>query len=69
MPSSILLLSGPVGAGKMTIASALIELLPGAVARIGGDVFWVFFAKGGAKRSTPETFRLMHPFPAPAAAA
>jgi predicted kinase len=42
----ILLLSGPPGAGKSTVACELIAILPGPVACIEGDKFWSFFAKG-----------------------
>ena len=42
---SIVLLSGPVGAGKSTVAKELISLSPGPVACIEGDVFWSFTAK------------------------
>jgi chloramphenicol 3-O-phosphotransferase len=42
---SVVLLSGPVGAGKTTIARALIASAPGAIAHIEGDAFWSFIAK------------------------
>ncbi len=43
---SIILLSGPVGAGKSTVAKQLISLSTEAVAYIEGDTFWSFIAKG-----------------------
>ncbi len=42
---SVTILSGPVGAGKTTVARELIALLPAPVAYIEGDTFWSFLAK------------------------
>jgi len=42
---SIIMLSGPVGAGKTTVARQLIPLMPGQVSYIEGDKFWSFIAK------------------------
>ena len=44
MPS-IVVLSGPVGAGKSTVAPALVQTAPGPTVVIDGDIFWSFFAK------------------------
>ncbi len=41
----IMLLSGPVGAGKSTVAHELIASSPGPCACIEGDTFWSFIAK------------------------
>jgi len=43
----VILLSGPVGAGKTTVARELVAALPGPVACIEGDKFWFFIAKAG----------------------
>jgi tRNA uridine 5-carbamoylmethylation protein Kti12 len=42
---SIILLSGPVGAGKTTVATELVKISPAPVACIEGDKFWFFIAK------------------------
>ena len=42
---SIILLSGPVGAGKSTVAPELIALSPQPVVYIEGDTFWWHIAK------------------------
>lgn len=53
----ILILSGPVGSGKTTIARELIPLLPSPVAYIEGDTFWSFLVRGSRRGPTPESFR------------
>ena len=57
MPNPILILSGPVGAGKTTVGRELVTLLPGKVAYIEGDAFWSFLAKGAPGGPTRESFR------------
>jgi chloramphenicol 3-O-phosphotransferase len=48
---SIILISGPPGAGKSTVAKELAGLLDGPVASIEGDVFWQFIVKSkGSQR-------------------
>jgi predicted kinase len=42
----LILLSGPPGAGKTTVAKELKAILPGPVAYIEGDKFWSFFPPG-----------------------
>ena len=42
---SIILLSGPVGAGKSTVARELIASLPDPIAYVEGDKFWFFIAR------------------------
>ncbi len=42
---SVTILSGPIGAGKTTVARELLALLPAPVSYIEGDTFWSFVAK------------------------
>lgn len=42
---SVIMLTGPIGAGKTTIARELIPLLPAPLTYLEGDVFWSFIAK------------------------
>jgi hypothetical protein len=42
---TIIMLSGPIGAGKTTVARELIQILPGPLCYIEGDTFWSFIAK------------------------
>lgn len=58
---TIILLSGPVGAGKTTVARELVALWPDPVAHIEGDVFWSFLAKpsGPRARNFPVIMRAM----------
>jgi len=46
---SVIFLSGPIGAGKTTVAKALLPLLPAPLSYIEGDTFWSFIQKGGAR--------------------
>ena len=57
--SSVLILSGPVGAGKTTIARALIASAPGAVAHIEGDAFWSFIAKPVRGEPEEQAFKMI----------
>jgi len=45
---SVIFLSGPIGAGKTTVARELLHLLPAPLAYIEGDTFWTFIEKEGA---------------------
>ena len=56
MPTPILILSGPVAAGKSTVARELVRLLTDDVVLIEGDVFWSFFVKG-VRGPTQKSFR------------
>jgi gluconate kinase len=46
---SVIFLSGPIGAGKTTVAMALAPLLPAPLSYIEGDTFWSFIRKGGER--------------------
>ena len=52
----MLILSGPVAAGKSTVARELVRLLTDDVVLIEGDVFWSFFVKG-VRGPTQKSFR------------
>jgi len=55
---SVILLSGPIGSGKTTVARQLIALLSPPVFYIEGDTFWSFFSKRDA-HSRREQFRFI----------
>ncbi|HEY9757358.1 MAG TPA: hypothetical protein V6C97_19470 [Oculatellaceae cyanobacterium] len=55
---SVLMLSGPVAAGKTTVAKLLIPMLPGAWAYLEGDIFWSFMVKS-EQRPRQENFQLI----------
>jgi predicted kinase len=56
---SIVLLSGPVGSGKTTIAPLLAASSPGPAAHIEGDKFWFFFAKDAAGMGRKRNFQII----------
>jgi len=56
---SIVMLSGPVGAGKTTVARELLAVSTGPTAYIEGDKFWFFIAKDGASRGMHKNFRMI----------
>jgi|ERR1700733_4911561 predicted kinase len=45
----VVILTGPIGAGKTTVARELVALSAAPVASIEGDRFWFFIAKGGGQ--------------------
>ena len=53
----IVVLSGPVGAGKTAIAKELVACSPGPIACIEGDTFWFFIAKGAQAFSRYSSFK------------
>jgi ABC-type oligopeptide transport system ATPase subunit len=55
---NVIMLSGPVGAGKTTVARELIPLFPGEVSYIEGDTFWSFITKS-EKQNRKENFRVI----------
>lgn len=55
---SVIFLSGPIGAGKTTVAKALLPLLPAPLSYIEGDTFWSFIEKKG-ERGLQENFPVL----------
>jgi len=45
----VLMLSGPVGAGKTTVARELVKISPGPLCFIEGDALWPIFVKPDAQ--------------------
>ena len=59
---SVIFLSGPIGAGKTTVAKALLALLPAPLSYIEGDTFWSFIRKDderGSRDNFPVLVRSM----------
>jgi hypothetical protein len=54
----VVMLSGPVGAGKTTVARELVAISPAPLCYLEGDAFWPVFAKPGEK-PIRERFRLL----------
>ncbi len=55
---SVTILSGPIGAGKTTVARELLPLLTAPVSYIEGDTFWSFVAKAHSP-DRREVFRVI----------
>jgi chloramphenicol 3-O-phosphotransferase len=55
---SVVMLSGPVGAGKTTVAREMVSISPAPLCYIEGDTFWSLFTKPDAKPRR-ERFRLL----------
>lgn len=55
---NVVMLSGPVGAGKTTVARELISILPEPVSYIEGDTFWSFIVKSKSL-DRRENFRII----------
>src|SRR5271166_6139849 len=55
----IVLLSGPVGAGKTSVARELVALSAAPLAFIEGDTFWSFIAKGDKKQARNKKFKMV----------
>ncbi len=59
---SLVVISGPIGAGKTTVAKALVKASPPPLAYIEGDDFWRYLAKprpGGPRRNLQAIMRAM----------
>lgn len=56
--NNLIILSGPIGAGKTTVAHELIKMLPRPTIYMEGDVFWQFIAKGSPREDEPHHFKM-----------
>jgi hypothetical protein len=56
---SIIILTGPVGAGKSTVAKELITSSRDPMAYIEGDTFWSFIAKGAESHKRYNNFKMI----------
>jgi adenylate kinase family enzyme len=56
---SIILLSGPVGAGKTTVARELIACAAGPMAYIEGDTFWSHITRSSERLPRHKNFKMI----------
>jgi hypothetical protein len=56
---SVIILSGPIGAGKTTVAKALVASSPDEAAYIEGDMFWSYIAKTGPNPVRFSNFKMI----------
>ena len=56
---NIVVLTGPIGAGKSTVASEFMSISPWPFALIEGDHFWKFFDSGANVKPKPVNFKLL----------
>jgi len=56
--AGVIMLSGPPGAGKTTIARELVKILPAPLSYIEGDSFWPYVTKSDG-RDFRENFRII----------
>ncbi len=56
---SVVIISGPVGAGKSAVSAELVAISPAPVAYIEGDTFWTFIAKHPAQSIKPKDFKMV----------
>lgn len=57
--ASIVVISGPVGAGKTTVSRALLASVSAPAAYIEGDAFWSFVAKPAQGEPRQTSFRMI----------
>ena len=55
---AVVMLTGPVGAGKTTVARELVAISPAPLCYLEGDTFWPLFVKPNEK-ALRERFRLL----------
>lgn len=58
-PGRVIVLSGPIGAGKTTVAKALIKRSPSPIVHLEGDRFWKVFDEGANCFGMGRNFKLL----------